>query len=491
MPRNRLTAWLRPLLTLAGLAGVLSLAACGGGNGSPSEVINGGGNVAALAVLPAAPTVYSGTPETLTVSGGQGPYSVFSSDQTVLTVPSVTNGTFTISPGVVAADTTVQVTVRDNRGTLLTIPVIVKAALLVNSLTLKADNFASSCPNDRILSTSPTDSIGSTWICSGQTGTVGIRVQNVTGGGLSGRPIQFDVIQGDFQIFTNAAGTPDTFGLTYTVPTDQNGNAVVRIRANPAASQQLVIVQAKDVTSGNFVRGIYVIQQFLPGGDTQLQVVPDTVTITGPDTLTCSSGVATTFYIFGGKPPYTVGNPFPQFLSIGQTVVATSGGGFTVTTRGGCVTPATISINDAAGHTTTVTLNNNLGTQPPNITTTPNPITITPKATGIPPLTCGANTNIVATGGGTITQQGTTQTITPATALFVGVDRPDILSALPSNATPGSPITITRVIPPAPDSSTVNPPASNALATVNVFVSDGAQTLTVPIQVANTCPALP
>ena len=37
MPGYRLTAWLRPLLTLAALAGVLSLAACGGGNGAPNN----------------------------------------------------------------------------------------------------------------------------------------------------------------------------------------------------------------------------------------------------------------------------------------------------------------------------------------------------------------------------------------------------------------------------------------------------------------------
>ena len=41
MPGHRFSSWLRPLLTLVGLAGVLSLAACGGGNGSPATI--GGG----------------------------------------------------------------------------------------------------------------------------------------------------------------------------------------------------------------------------------------------------------------------------------------------------------------------------------------------------------------------------------------------------------------------------------------------------------------
>jgi hypothetical protein len=482
MPGHRLTAWLRPLLTLAALAGVLSLAACGGGNGSPASI--GSTPSIPLAVLPAAPTVYSGTPATLTVSGGQGPYALFSSDQSVLAVPVSTDGSFLVTPGVVSTDTTVQITVRDARGTLFTIPVLVKAGLLVNSMTLKADDFAPVCPNDRILSSSPTDDVGSTWICSGQTGTVGVRLQNVVGGGLSGRPIKFDVIQGDFQIFTNAAGQPETFGLSYTVPSDQNGNAVVRVRANPDAHQQLVIVQATDVTSGNFVRGIFVIYQFVPGGTNQLQASPDTVTITGPDTLTCSANVAASFFIFGGQPPYTVTNPFPQALTLQQTFVQNSGGGFTVVTKGVCVTPATLTIRDAAGHTTTVTLNNSPGTTPPASNTLPAPIVVTPSASNLPVLGCGASTNVVPVGGGTITTTGNTQTTTPATSFTAGTDRPDILSVLPTTVAPGSPITLNRL-----GTGTVNAgDPTGQTETVSLFISDTRQTQVVSVKVINTCP---
>jgi hypothetical protein len=483
MPGYRLTTWLRPLLTLVALAGALSLAACGGGNGSPASI--GSTGTVPLAVLPSAPTVYSGTPATLAVSGGQGPFAVFSSDQSILAVPTSTDGSFTVSPGSVGADTTVQVTVRDNRGATVTIPVIVKAALLVNSMTLKADNFADSCPNDRILSSSPTDDIGSTWICSGQTGTVGVRLQNVTAGGLAGRQIKFDVIQGDFQIFTNAAGAPETFGLTYTVPSDQNGNAVVRVRANPAAHQQLAIVQATDVASGNFVRGIFVVQQFIPGGESQLQVSPTTVTITGPDNQTCSSNVAASFFIFGGQPPYTVSNPFPQALTLQQSVVAASGGGFTVITRGACVTPATLTINDSVGHTSTVTLNNNLGTNPPASNTVPAAINVVPNP--IAPLGCGT-TNIFATGGGTITTQGNTSTTTAAKSFTIGTDQPGFLSAIgitsgTSTVAPGEGIKLTRQ-PGIIDTSAQAP----ATVTLHVFISDTGQTKTLNVTVNNVCP---
>ena len=56
MPGYRMTAWLRPFMTLAALAAVLSLAACGGGNGAPNNMFDNGGTVAPLTVTPATAT---------------------------------------------------------------------------------------------------------------------------------------------------------------------------------------------------------------------------------------------------------------------------------------------------------------------------------------------------------------------------------------------------------------------------------------------------
>ena len=75
-----------------------------------------------------------------------------------------------------------------------------------------------------------------------------------------------------------------------------------------------MIVQATDIATGTFVRGIVIVVQAVDS--VTLFIVPDTVTIKGPDNQTCSSGVSTTFYIFGGQPPYTVSNSFPQFMSL-------------------------------------------------------------------------------------------------------------------------------------------------------------------------------
>lgn len=59
MPGYRMTAWLRPFTTLAALAAVLSLAACGGGNGAPNNAFDSGHAVTPLSITPATATAYS------------------------------------------------------------------------------------------------------------------------------------------------------------------------------------------------------------------------------------------------------------------------------------------------------------------------------------------------------------------------------------------------------------------------------------------------
>jgi hypothetical protein len=76
---------------------------------------------------------------------------------------------------------------------------------------------------------------------------------------------------------------------------------------------------------------------------------------------------------------------------------------------------------------------------------------------------------------------GNQTTVTPAKSFFVGVSRPDLLSALPPNPTSGAPITLTRLgATPAQGSDPVN---------VSLFVSDGSQTKTITVPVTGVlCP---
>ncbi len=159
MPGYRLTAWLRPLLTLAALAGVLSLAACGGGSGSPSSM---SGSVAVpLAITPATATVYSGNPFTFLVTGGTQPYAVLSSDQAALpVVGTLTGNTLVVVPGSVGADTAVTLSIRDAAGQTASAAVTVRPALLL--------------PASITITGNPNCGASGATLCSGQDGTASV-----------------------------------------------------------------------------------------------------------------------------------------------------------------------------------------------------------------------------------------------------------------------------------------------------------------------------
>jgi len=410
MPGYRLTAWLRPLLTLAALAGMLSLAACGGGNGSPSQVINGGG-VTPLTVTPSTATAFSGVPFTFLISGGTQPYTILTSDQTALPVVGTLNGnTLVVVPGNVGADTTVTMSVRDAAGQATAATVTVRPALLLpTSITITGNPNCGSSGAD---------------LCSGQDGLASVQVLGPGGAPLAGRPVRFDVVQGDFAISSTAPGQPVVQSVT--VNTDQNGNAAVRLVVPPTAATQVATVRATDVTSGSSVVGQFTISQFI-NGNSVLSVIPTGVTtFTGPDTQTCSSGASATFYVFGGTPPYTIATNFPTAISITGNPVQRSGGGFTITTNGTCLTGLTFAITDAAGRTllTPPTATNAFGTAAP----APAPILLTPNSIG--PVACTASTT-------TVTQIGQILA-TGGTGTFVVA-----VSPAATNAGTGGPVTAT------------------------------------------------
>jgi hypothetical protein len=377
MWKNRLTAWLRPVFTLFALAGVLSLAACGGGNGAPNNPYTTGGGP--LAVLPAAPTIYSGVPSTLTITGGRAPFSAFSSDSSVLPVTQSPSTTLPLLASTVTADTTVTLTIRDASGSTISVAVLVKPSLLLpTSITITGNPVCGGSGAD---------------LCSGQDGTASVQIIGPANL-VAGRQIRFDVVLGTFSLIGANSTIP---AQTLTVGSDQNGFATVTIRVPANALTQFATIRATDVASGSTVIGQFTI------ASGELSIIPTgTTTFTGPDSAHCASSGVAAFYIFGGTPPYTVrGATFPSAVVITGSPVLVSGGSFSITPTGTCFAGLELAITDAAGNNppTPPTVDNVLGTgEPP-----PAPLNVTPSefpTSGT--VACTANSNIVqflATGG--------------------------------------------------------------------------------------------
>ena len=337
MTDNRLlAAWLRPLVGLIALAGVLALSACGGGSGAPNNPYAPGPTVPGpLVVLPPSATVFAGVPTTLTVTGGLPPYSAYSSNATILPVAqAVAGNSVLILPSNPGSDTGVTITVQDSAATIATAALTVRAApLLPNLITITANG----------------DCTAGTALCSGGTGVASVKVTAPGGAGISGRQVRFDVVFGAYALQTTNPAQP--LASTVTLVTDQNGDVSAGIAVNVTAPTQIATIRATDLTSGNQVTGNFLIQQVTDGSQI-LSVIPSgTVTIDGPDASTCSSGVSVQYYIFGGTPPYTVRETFPGVVTLSTTTVATNGGGFTATTTGACFVNMQYAITDATGRT--------------------------------------------------------------------------------------------------------------------------------------------
>jgi len=349
MPGHRLATWLRPLLTLVALAGALSLAACGGGNGAPNNPFEPGNVVTPLAITPAVATTYSGNPFVFTVTGGTQPYTILSNNQVALpVVGTLTGNTLTVVPGNVGAATPVILTVRDAAGATATAAITVNPALLL--------------PTSITITGNPNCGPSGADLCSGQDGTASVQVVGPAGAPLSGRNVRFDVVQGSFSISSTAAGQPLVQSLT--VATDQNGNATVRLVVPVNAATQIATIRATDVTDGSSVVGQFTIAQFI-NGNTVLSVIPTGLTtFTGPDKTHCAASGSATFFVFGGTPPYTVAATFPGAVQISGNPVPRSGAGFTISPTGSCFENLTFAITDSAGRTllTPPTVSNVLGT---------------------------------------------------------------------------------------------------------------------------------
>jgi hypothetical protein len=314
----------------------------------------------------------------VTITSGQGPFSVFTSDTAVLPVSqSVAGNTIVVLAGQVTVDTAVTLTVQDGFGNTKLVNVSVKAAPILNALAFTPSG--SDCGTD---------------LCSGQAGTATVTATGAGGIPLTARSIRFDIVYGPIGIMTTNPATPVV--QTATVVTDAKGVATVGIAALANSPTQPAQLRATDLTSGQQQIVNLTVVNNTVATQSPMAVVPNTATITSAYVNVCSTGWRVDYYIYGGTPPYTIASSFPQGVTLVNGFVAKSGGFFEAITNGTCVNPLTFTISDSAGKQTTATLVNVAGTASP-----PAPPVLTVSPGNVAATSCSGKTFTFLLTGGT------------------------------------------------------------------------------------------
>lgn len=410
---------IKSLATVALLSVLALIAGCGGGGAKDPFATT---PVPALIVSPGTLNVYSGTPAVVTINSGVGPFQVFSSDSVVLPVTQVVSGAaITLTANSVEAEKAVTLTVRDAYNQATSVSVTVKPSPLLGALTITP---RTSSPCGAVAtSTLPAS------ICSGETATASILLRGANTLPLPNRQVRFDVLQGPYNFVLDQAGT--ILAKTATVVTDQNGLAIVTVKADNVIPSQAVLIRATDLTSGNRVDGTFTIIE-LTNGSAVLSVVPQKYTVKGVYKNECPSSTAD-YVIYGGTPPYTVTTGLPVFMTLsvpgssGQTVIVNRSAGIFTASNSAALTcsaySAPITITDVAGRTITASYDVEPGTQDRPTPPTPDALSISP-----PSMTILANAGTCTPVSGTRTVRFSVTGGTPA--YRVGASQPGFTATL-------------------------------------------------------------
>ncbi len=386
-----LAAAFAPVLSLALI--VVTTAGCGGGAVTDNTPVA----PTPISITPATATLYSGLPATFTVTGGNGNYTIASSDQ--LAVPlagGVAAGALTVVPGAVSTDTPVTLTVRDSVGSQVSAALTVKPRTVTNVITVTP---------------SPTQAaVCGTAVCSG--GDAELRTTLAQNGvPISNREVRFDVTSGDVRFILSSSGGIESLATSTTARTDSTGTAIVRIRALADAPAQTALLQITDVSGGFSQRTSVAV---FPVGSVALAAAPATIVFTGLDASTCAMGTSADVIVFGGRPPYQVTRP--AAFGVSPTLITASNRTFTVTSTGTCASPQPITIVDANGSSASILVSNLVGpaaAAPPPFVVSPTEVTLD---------SCNAQANVTLAGGlGTNAYYGSgSSESTPVTAVANG-----------------------------------------------------------------------
>jgi hypothetical protein len=365
---------------LLAFASALLIASCGGG-GSSTTTDSGG----PLTIGPDGATFFAGVRYTITITGGRTPYTLTSSEPSLLAVPNtfdghtldvVPNNPSVIDAGIAADELpvrTVNITVRSPADGATAV-MAVKVAR--NFLTGYGFSFGSSTCTTIVKP------------CAG--GDTVIAFDSTFAGNLlPNRTYRIERVRGPFTFIDplNANNTSDSILVT----SDASGRFTAIVRVSAGAPTQIAIMRVTDVATGSQAFENFVINGPANAG---LTVLPASATLTGPNGSLCGFG-AVDVLVFDGQPPYTAlcasqqiaVNPASSNPTPGQPGRFT----FTVGASPVCLNAEPCVIQDSTGARTTFTITTIKGqtVPPPALAVTPNAIT----------LTCGASGNVTVTGG--------------------------------------------------------------------------------------------
>lgn len=456
---------------MAILAGSAALLGSCGGSGVSSET---GTQVGALTLLPDSGSLFANVPFTFTIAGGVKPYTITTSEQTLIAPLTVNSNTFTVvpnNPGVVDPQTdplivpsrSIIFTIRDNKGTQV-VTGATSFKILQNFITgyNLSINALFSCGGTS--TTQPgggatTTTSAAVAACVGSESSIDLRP--TTGGLLyPNRPLRLSVNYGQFLFIDKNSTPPNAAVSSLTLTTSgatvpggtEAGSLRAFLRPLDTARTQYAGLRVTDVQSG-----VYRDVDFLiinPSVITQATLIPSSLgPLAGVDTSRCGSG-GVDVRISGGAAPYTIAVSANSRASVtvNPPVVLSANGLFTVGVAAApapnnCLNePNAVTVTDANGLVTTfgvVTV--------PGTTAAVQPLTVSPGAACLPDAP-GSSVAIAINGGNALK--------------VINSSNPAKATVAPTTGSGSFSATITTA-------GTATPPSGES---VQINVSDGAGT---------------
>ena len=377
---------------------------------------------------PSTSPISAGVEYTITIAGGRPPYTLSSSEPSLLAVPAVLDGHFfkvipnnpgvidnSLPPGALPVRT-VTITMRDSVGSTAA-----TSGLQVgqNFFTGYGVFYSSNCAAGAAGAVPQA--------CAG--GETAVTISAVINGNRFGnRTYQLEILRGPF-FWVHPNG--QIAGNTITVTTDHEGTANAIFRVNNLVQTQIGVYRITDVATGTSVEQIFTID----GIDiaTELEILPNEFTFTGAFSDRCGTGSAD-FLVFDGAPPYTAVSSFPE-ITITARTPDSQPGRFTLTVSNPfiCLDDATIVVTDSNNARGTVTVTTEPGSEdppPPALSVTPGSITLSCGQSGSVSVIGGADTISVSSADPALTATVAGRTVTVTRTGALPATPPDITGTI-------------------------------------------------------------